>query len=482
MARYAFHMLIRVALSACLLAALAGCGRSNDEAISVSIVGGPARAADPNVTTLSAPAAVMTGALMQGLVQFDAQGQIEPALAERWIVTDDGLSYIFRLRDAKWSDGGKVTAAQVAKSLRASLSPASRNPLKPMFGPVIEIVAMTESVIEIRLSEPQGYLLQLLAQPEMAVLRKGRGTGPYRIFRPMPQSTILRPVAVADDMDEDSLRQQERRIRGEDAASAVARYADGGAQLVLGGTFNTYPLATATGSNQRQIRAASVPGLFGLVPARSDGPVADRDVRRALAMAINRGGFVQRLVPNWKPTQGLLPGPVGNFIQAVPDWATLERPARIARARSLIGNRDVTIRLALPDGPGGRLLFAQLAADWRTIGVRTVRAGPGEPADLRLIDAVAPVSVATWYLNRFRCPGLPQCSQDVTTTFTLLRRATPQERPRLIAEADQALADAQLYIPIATPLRWSLVAPRLLGYAENAVAIHPLNRLERAAN
>lgn len=480
-ARYALLMLSRFALPALLLAALGGCGRNDDAAITVSVVGGPARAADPNVQSLPAPAAVMTGALMQGLVQFDAQGQIEPALAERWIVTDDGLSYIFRLRDAKWSDGGDVTAAQVAKSLRASLSPASHNPLKPMFGPVIEIVAMTESVVEIRLSEPQGYLLQLLAQPEMAVLRMGRGTGPYRIFRPLPHSTILRP-AVTDDLDEDGLRQQERRIRGEDAASAVARYANSDAQLVLGGTFNTYPLAMAGRVNERQIRASSVPGLFGLVPARADGPIADRDVRRALAMAINRGGFVQRLVPNWRPAQGLLPGPVGNFIQAVPDWATLERPARLARARKLIGTRNITVRLALPDGPGGRLLFAQLAADWRTIGVKTARARPVESADLRLIDAVAPVSVATWYLNRFRCPGLPQCSQDVTTTFTLLRRATPQERPRLIAEADQALADAQLYLPIATPLRWSLVAPRLRGYADNAAAIHPLNRLERTAN
>jgi peptide/nickel transport system substrate-binding protein len=74
------------------------------------------------------------------------------------------------------------------------------------------------------------------------------------------------------------------------------------------------------------------------------------------------------------------------------------------------------------------------------------------------------------------------CSQTVTSTLSILRRAKLEERPRLMAEADQSLADDQLYIPIATPLRWSLVAPRLLGFAENGVAIHPLNRLERAKN
>ncbi len=468
-----------------LLTTLAGCGQGEDAAISVSVIGGPARAADPNAQLLDGPSAVMTGALMQGLVQFDAQGQIEPALAERWIVTDDGLSYIFRLRRAKWSDGGEVTAAQVAKSLRASLSPQSRNPLKPLFGPVTEILAMTDTVLEVRLSEPQGNLLQLLAQPEMAVLRKGRGTGPYRIYRPLPRSTVLRPILpdTTEELDEDALQRMERRVRGEEAATAIARYAAGDVALVLGGTFNSYPLARASRINQRQLRRDPVPGLLGLVPARADGPIADRDVRRALAMAIDRTAFVQRFaLQGWRATEAMLPAPVGNFIQAVPDWSALDRPARVTRARGLIGTTGLTVRVALPDGPGGRLLFAQLTADWRQIGVQARRVGRNEAADLRLIDAVAPVPVATWYVGRFRCPGLPLCSQDVTTTLSIMRRATPEERPRLIAEADQSLADDQLYIPIATPLRWSLVAPRLLGYADNAVAVHPLNRLEQAKN
>lgn len=478
-------MLRRLAATFFVITTLSGCDRTEDAAINVSVIGGTARAADPNAAVLDAPAAVMTGALMQGLVQFDAQGQIEPALAERWIVTDDGLSYIFRLRRTKWSDGGEVTAAQVAKSLRASLSPQSLNPLKPLFGPVTEILAMTDSVVEIRLSEPQGNLLQLLAQPEMAVLRKGRGTGPYRIHRPLPRSTILRP-ALADGMeepDEDALQRQERRVRGEESALAVARFASGDAALVLGGTFNTYPLAKASGVNQRQIRHDPVLGMLGLVPARADGPIADRPVRQALAMSINRTAIVQRFgVAGWRPMDALLPGPVGNFVQAVPEWTSLNRSARLARARNLLGSEDLTIRIAMPDGPGGRLLFAQLAADWRLIGVQAIRVGRNQAADLKLIDSVAPTPLAAWYIGRFRCPGLPMCSQDTTTTLSIMRRSTAEERPRLIAEADQKLADDQLYIPIALPLRWSLVAPRLLGYADNAVAVHPLNRLERAAN
>ena len=216
-----------------LLLLISGCSDSNQGTITLSVIGGEARAGNPNRQTLDAPALAMTGALMQGLVQFDAQGEIEPALAERWMVTDDGLSYIFRIRRTAWSDGAPVTAAHVAKSLRTSIAASSRNPLKPMLGTVREILPMTESVLEIRLSEPQADLLSLLADPRMAIIHKGRGTGPYRLHRSFPSAKLLRPVLPpgAIDTSEEAARKGERRIRGETAARAVARFSIGNAAL-----------------------------------------------------------------------------------------------------------------------------------------------------------------------------------------------------------------------------------------------------------
>ena len=66
----------------------------------------------------------------QGLVRFDARGQIEPGLAERWNVSDDGLSYIFRIASADWPDGRTVNAREVARILNRQLRAPSRNPLK----------------------------------------------------------------------------------------------------------------------------------------------------------------------------------------------------------------------------------------------------------------------------------------------------------------------------------------------------------------
>ena len=65
--------------------------------------------------------------------------------------------------------------------LRRQLTPARRNPLKDAFGAVDQIVAMTDRVLEIRLKVPRPHLLQLLAQPEFALVREGQGMGPFAL-------------------------------------------------------------------------------------------------------------------------------------------------------------------------------------------------------------------------------------------------------------------------------------------------------------
>lgn len=47
---------------------------------------------------------------IDGLTQMSADGAAIPALAEKWDVSDDGLTWTFHLRDAKWSNGDPVTA------------------------------------------------------------------------------------------------------------------------------------------------------------------------------------------------------------------------------------------------------------------------------------------------------------------------------------------------------------------------------------
>src|SRR4051794_18060449 len=96
----------RRAFSLLVLAALAlvpgACRPSHAGAVRVTVIGGEAKVRDPALAQLSAPDAVLIASVGQGLVQFDAAGNIVPGLAERWNVSGDGLSYIFRIASTDW--------------------------------------------------------------------------------------------------------------------------------------------------------------------------------------------------------------------------------------------------------------------------------------------------------------------------------------------------------------------------------------------
>src|SRR5690349_15946720 len=156
------------------------CGGGAPDLTRVGIIGSEPKLVETVSAPLTVGEAVMRANVAQGLVRFDERGQVIPGLAERWNVSDDGLSYIFRLQTGDWPDGRKIKADEVARILSRQLRPASKNPLKDTLGAVREIVAMTDRVIEIRLNAPRPNLLQLLAQPEFGLVRASVGTGPFQ--------------------------------------------------------------------------------------------------------------------------------------------------------------------------------------------------------------------------------------------------------------------------------------------------------------
>ncbi len=74
-------------------------------------------------------------AVGEGLLRPDpAGGAPQPAAADRWEVSRDGLTYTFHLRtDAAWSNGEPVTAPDFVESYRRLLTPATAAPKAPLF-------------------------------------------------------------------------------------------------------------------------------------------------------------------------------------------------------------------------------------------------------------------------------------------------------------------------------------------------------------
>src|SRR4051812_28958464 len=227
------RLLILAALS---LLALAGCRKDETGPVNVSAIGGAPRLANPNRERLDAPSAYLLESVAQGLVRFDATGDVAPGLAQSWIVSNDGLRYTFRLERAKWPDGTPITAEQVVARLKAAASPASANPLRPLLGAIDEIETMTDEVLEVSLKAPRPNFLQLLAQPEMAIVRGGAGAGPF-VAAPSGGGAFLLTAPRHEEEEDEAPAATPVLLRGEPAPMAVARFEAGEAQLVLGGTF-----------------------------------------------------------------------------------------------------------------------------------------------------------------------------------------------------------------------------------------------------
>jgi peptide/nickel transport system substrate-binding protein len=466
------------------LFALAGCDLApvDNGALVVSAIGAPPRLAPAGDT----PARLLTDATAEGLVRFDAAGQVEPGLAERWIVIDGGRSYIFRLREATWSDGRPIDAPQIARMLARQAGPRSRNPLAPFLTAVDSIVAMTPQVIELRLARPRPDLLKLFAQPELALVRRDpvAGSGPLRVvsggrtplLRPMPD-----PMQRADGERETS--DADVRFIGERAAKAVARFVAGEADVVAGGSFADWPLVEAAGPRRREVRIDPAVGLFGLAIVNRDGFLADPANRTAVNQAMDRAGITAAVSATWEATDRLLPDGLDSAAPPhVADWTLLTLAERRIAARARIAawpGGPVGLRVALPAGPGATRLWGAIAGSLSAVGITATRVGMREPADLRLVDAVAPYDNARWYLATACRPCGAVAAERLDAARTA---ATLGERALRTAEADAALDADVAFIPIARPFRWSLVSRRATGWQPNARAWHPLNRLRLDPN
>ena len=490
MPRSALRRAVAMATLIAGVALTAGCERQHEGEVSVTVIGATPAILDPKARPLLPGEAVLLSNVAQGLVRFDARGEVEPGLAERWNVSDDGLSYIFRLASANWSGGGKITARQVARILRQTIARNSNNPLKDTLGAVDEIVAMTDRVLELRLRAPRPNLLQLLAQPEFALVREGQGGGPFRISAGNGDAGVLhleRRLLVADGEED---RTEELHLGSAAAPQAVRDFASGDTDMVLGGTFADLPFTRRAQLPRGALRFDPVAGLFGLAPARRGGPLADAALRRLLSQAIDRDALILALdVPGLVGRATLLEARLDGVPDPVPPpWAAAaigdRRRALIAAADQLFaGEERPVLKIALPEAPGAQLLLGRLTADWALLGIRLERAAKGQAADLKLIDAVAPSTSPAWFLRQFRCDAAPVCLAEADPLLEGARAApVSAQRAALLAEAARLMDEAQLFIPIAAPIRWALVSGRIEGFAENRFARHSLTSLEDRLN
>lgn len=478
--------LVTTLLIATLATIPAACRQQNEGAISVTVIGDPPKMADPARGSLSPADAVLLENVGQGLVRFDASGNIVAGLAERWNVSDDGLSYIFRIAATNWPDGRKVMAEQVAKILKREIGPRSRNEFKDSLGAVDDIVAMTDRVIEIRLLAPRPNLLALLAEPDLAIVQRGLGTGPFSAKPSEKEPAQLRLTRNVPGSGEDEPTKEEVLLIGAPVRQAVDAFANAKTDLVLGGTFADLPFARALKLPRDSLQFDPASGLFGLVPLRPDNHLDNPDVRRMLSQAIDRDLIISALgVPGLALRATLLEAGLDQLPPPVaPAWLATPLTERLAGLRTqadrIYGAKKPLLRIAVPEGPGSDILLAAISRSWAPLGISVERASDPGSADFALIDQVAPSASAAWFVRRFRCGSAALCDVDSDKLIEAARETpVPQQRYALLQQAAARIDDLQLFLPITAPVRWSLVGRRVDGFAGNRFAIHTLTDLQQ---
>ena len=307
------HRLIST-LGALLVAACAADRSGRDARSLVAALESDPGHLNPAITT-NGGIHTASGLLYDGLIALDSTLSPVPALAERWEVLDGGARYRFHLRrGVRWHDGKAFTAADVKFTFdslllrfhartRASMSPA-----------LLSVDAPDDSTVEFRFRRPYAPLLQQLDVVEAPMLPRHLyagsdplrnsaniapvGTGPYR-FVAYDVNNEIRYTANSDYFGGvPAIRDVILRVIPDAATRVIA--------LEAGEIDWLYAVPGPDRERLRRdkrvrlVKASESPGgsnCITTVGFNLDRPwFRDVRVRRAIAHAVNREQFVERVL------------------------------------------------------------------------------------------------------------------------------------------------------------------------------------------
>ena len=449
------------------------------------------------------------------LVGADDHGRPQPALAQRWKVSADGLAWHFTLRPgARFHDGSRATAAVVVQSLQR----AQKAPALLSNAPIASITAEGDGEVLIRLSRPHNALAAQLAHYSTLVLapesygadgkvQRIIGTGPYRITKLVPPQQV---ETEAFDNYERPASTPAPAVRSV-AYMAVTR-AETRALMVEGSQAHlAYGLDPAS---LRRLRRHAKVGIASVTLPRTVivklnaalPGLQDVRVRQALSLSIDRAGIAHALMGDeaLAATQ-LLPPTLADWhnpalppLRHDPEAAQrLLREAGWQRHSDGLRGPDgqplvLNIRTFL-DRPELPLIATALQEQWRLAGI-AVKVVIGNSGDIPLGHRDGTLQLAMAARNYANVPdpagtlagdfsakggdwgAMGWHSDAVVQALAELMRSTPDARraQTLRATVTQTLQSELPVIPIAWYRQHVAVNRRLQG-----VSLDPLERSYR---
>ena len=182
---------IVVFLAMIMAASLAACSGETEKASTETDTLKIAISSEPdNLSPMLSAATDTAGVMMnvfEGLLTFDTEGNFQPALAEKYVISDDGLTYTFNLRkDIKFHNDKAFTAADVKYTYEKLAGLDGSEPLSQILADeLIAVETPDEYTVILKLNKPDaGFLSRCIISIQQAGYENDStapvGTGPYK--------------------------------------------------------------------------------------------------------------------------------------------------------------------------------------------------------------------------------------------------------------------------------------------------------------
>jgi oligopeptide transport system substrate-binding protein len=302
----------------------------------------------------------------EGLVTYSAAGELVPGTADSWDISDDGLTYTFRIREnARWSNGDPVTAPDFVFGLQRLVDPATAAFYAAELGNVVNaaaiiagekepaelgVAAPDERTLVISLVRPTPYLLSLLTHPSTFPVHRGAAEQHGEAFA-RPGNLLSNGAYVLADWEPGAVIELHRNTNyWNDAGTAIeaVRYHVVTQELAEYNRYRAGELhitSTVPPENFDQIRAdfgdelhvAPTLGVYYYGFNLAKPPFRDNpELRQALSMAIDRKVLVDAVMGRGEaPAYSWVPPGVDNYDPVQLPYAGLSQQERNALAQSL---------------------------------------------------------------------------------------------------------------------------------------------------
>ena len=255
---------------------------------------------DPTAGAAAAIDEVVYANLFEGLTRIDENGAVQPGLAESWTISDDGLTYRFKLRErVKFHDGSAMDSADVKFSLDRARAQDSTNAQKALFDSIASVEAPDAGAVIVQLSRPEGLFLwnmgwgdAVIVAPEWADTNKANpvGTGPFRFVEWKKADSVR--LAAWDGYwgPAPALKSVTFKFVSDPSAQVAG---------LMAGDIDAIPNVGAPESLERfktdpdfEVRVGNTEGETILAMNHRRETLADVRVRRAISLAIDRQAII----------------------------------------------------------------------------------------------------------------------------------------------------------------------------------------------